>query len=191
MYVTKKFEEVLDNNKYKNYKLCYIDYIPTTIYDWDEESKLILQDPNFSWNNLYFTRRLRQKEYNNPEYVEGLYEELAYFTPLDLNDQWGDDWNDAPYEHNAGTPYDSRNKISDNEIEILQIPFYLPSDSVFYFPKDRGFGGNSPFSVKDINMGAIPWIFYGDSTNNKYDSISSGTTPDEFIEKISEWMKYK
>lgn len=31
---------------------------------------------------------------------------FAYFTRLPLDEQWGDDWNDAPYEHNAGTPYD-------------------------------------------------------------------------------------
>lgn len=28
-----------------------------------------------------------------------------YFTTQDLEDQWGDDWNDAPYQHNAGKPY--------------------------------------------------------------------------------------
>lgn len=30
----------------------------------------------------------------------------AYFTTRPLFEQWGDDWNDAPYEHNAGEPYD-------------------------------------------------------------------------------------
>lgn len=29
----------------------------------------------------------------------------AYFTTQKLEDQWGDDWDDAPYEHNAGEPY--------------------------------------------------------------------------------------
>ena len=28
----------------------------------------------------------------------------AYFTTRRLSEQWGDDWDDAPYEHNAGTP---------------------------------------------------------------------------------------
>ena len=32
----------------------------------------------------------------------------AYFTTQALSKQWGDDWNDAPYEHNAETPYDDR-----------------------------------------------------------------------------------
>jgi hypothetical protein len=29
-----------------------------------------------------------------------------YFTTQNLESQWGDDWNDAPYEHNAGEPYE-------------------------------------------------------------------------------------
>ena len=35
-------------------------------------------------------------------YVAG---NFAYFTTKPLSEQWGDDWDDAPYEHNAGTPY--------------------------------------------------------------------------------------
>lgn len=35
-------------------------------------------------------------------YVSGPF---AYFTSKELSEQWGDDWNDAPYEHNAGEPY--------------------------------------------------------------------------------------
>ncbi len=35
-------------------------------------------------------------------YVEGSW---AYFTTQELKNQWGDDWNDTPYEHNAGDPY--------------------------------------------------------------------------------------
>jgi hypothetical protein len=30
----------------------------------------------------------------------------AFFTTRSLKEQWGDDWNDAPYEHNAGDPYE-------------------------------------------------------------------------------------
>ena len=30
---------------------------------------------------------------------------FAYFTTQKLSDQTGDDWNDAPYEYNAGIPY--------------------------------------------------------------------------------------
>ena len=30
---------------------------------------------------------------------------VLYFTNKELSEQWGDDWNDHPYEHNAGEPY--------------------------------------------------------------------------------------
>jgi len=30
---------------------------------------------------------------------------FAYFTTQKLEDQWGDDWNDAPMIHNCGLPY--------------------------------------------------------------------------------------
>lgn len=30
---------------------------------------------------------------------------IAFFTTKELSEQWGDDWNDSPYEHNAGWPY--------------------------------------------------------------------------------------
>lgn len=30
---------------------------------------------------------------------------IAFFTTRSLADQWGDDWNDAPYDCNAGWPY--------------------------------------------------------------------------------------
>ena len=36
-------------------------------------------------------------------YVNGPF---AYFTTKEVSEQWGDDWNDAPYEHNAGKPYE-------------------------------------------------------------------------------------
>jgi hypothetical protein len=32
-------------------------------------------------------------------------ENFAWFTTRSLEEQWGDDWDDAPYEHNAGEPY--------------------------------------------------------------------------------------
>jgi len=36
-------------------------------------------------------------------YVE---RQWAYFTTRPIAEQWGDDWDDAPYEHNAGEPYE-------------------------------------------------------------------------------------
>jgi hypothetical protein len=35
-------------------------------------------------------------------YIDGSW---AYFTTQNLKDQWGDDWDDAPFDCNAGEPY--------------------------------------------------------------------------------------
>lgn len=42
-----------------------------------------------------------ESDYDKP----GPQEFYAYFTTQALSEQWGDDWNDAPYECNAGSPY--------------------------------------------------------------------------------------
>lgn len=50
----------------------------------------------------------------------------AYFTTNDLDRQWGDDWNDAPYEHNAGSPYEWLEYMGDRGIakyEIRKVDF--------------------------------------------------------------------
>lgn len=174
-------------NQYKDYKLCYIDEIPETYYDWDEQSKKIIESKDFDWGKKYLVDLLNNKEYNNPSFIPGVQELYAYFTPLDLTEQWGDDWNDFPYEHNAGIPYDHGNDYN-KKINILMIPFYVPEE-FSYLPKDRSSGGNSPFSVRDINMGAIPWIFLMDHKNKKYDVIPSGEGVFNFVKKVSNWKK--
>ena len=70
----------------------------------------------------------------------------VYFTSQTLENQWGDDWNDAPYEHNAGTPYES------DEWEIVKIAIECQLE----VPADRYL--NSPFSVQDINALNVPWL---------------------------------
>ena len=98
-------------------------------------------------------------------YVEG---DKAYFTNLSLDEQWGDDWDDAPYEHNAGIPY------SDSEDQIYTLFFDADiSQPSSYF-------SNSPFSVKAINNGAVAWLSSWDKETN----ILAGTTVEEFVSKI-------
>lgn len=41
-----------------------------------------------------------------------------YFGDTECEDYWGDDWNDAPYEHNAGIVY--REYVKKMEIIILK-----------------------------------------------------------------------
>jgi len=90
----------------------------------------------------------------------------AYFTTQPLEKQWGDDWNDAPYEHNAGTPYGPYKEGESWEIIRVAFdgPFEAPCDGV----------SNSAYSVEAINRGAVAWLYdrYGDSGI----AIPAGTT---------------
>lgn len=88
----------------------------------------------------------------------------AYFTDKPLSEVWGDDWDDIPYEHNAGTPYG----------DTLELKF---SHSNLYEPCWGHL--NSPYSVKAINSGAVAWLSDRDSI-----SIMAGDTVSEFIEKV-------
>lgn len=108
----------------------------------------------------------------------------AYFANVEdvTRDIWGDDWNDAPYEHNAGCPYKwasymgEKHKIKPYEIKVVKFygPFNSPSD----YHND-----NSPWCVNDINAGIIAWL----STvrvNDKNINIFAGTSLVDFIRLI-------
>lgn len=110
---------------------------------------------------------------------------FAYFTTQRLADQWGDDWNDAPYEHNAGTPYEWREELGlgcrcfdlfgflsfaggecgtprheptppVREWRIEKVAY----DGDISTPADLA-GLNSRYSVQDINARRVPWLQTG------------------------------
>lgn len=102
---------------------------------------------------------------------------MLYFTD-NFENQWGDDWDDAPYEHNAGTPYEIIKELKDNKHRgNLRYIVYVDLD--VKQPCDY-YGSNSPYSVEMINKGAIPWL-----SSVKYGNISAGTTIDE----VKKWLK--
>ena len=78
----------------------------------------------------------------------------------------GDDWNDAPYECNAGEPY------NDYYIETL---YFETNNWTERKPCEVG-----TFSVEEINKGAVAWII-----TDKF-CIQAGTTMKEFIKIIEE-----
>ena len=95
-----------------------------------------------------------------------------------LDQQWGDDWNDAPFEHNAEPPYeweDWRN----------MVPYQIQS---VYFDSDLETPAsgvcNSPWSVQQINAGQVAWLRDGFKPER---FIMAGTTLQEFKRKIAEW----
>lgn len=101
-------------------------------------------------------------------YIKGSF---AWFTTAELSEQWGDDWDDAPYDCNAGKPY------NEDGVELMQIAF----ETELQTPADIAF--NSRYSVKDINSGAIPWLqdYY---CKDSVDKIMAGASPEEFTEMI-------
>lgn len=104
-------------------------------------------------------------------YVRGAF---AYFTTAPVTEQWGDDWDDAPYEHNAGAPYDHHGH------KIVKVAWEGPWET----PADRA-GLNSRWSVQDINRGAIAWLLPSPWTDDdNVRPIPAGTTLTDFIAAI-------
>jgi hypothetical protein len=109
----------------------------------------------------------------------------AYFTTQSLDDQWGDDWNDAPYEHNAGTPYKYRaDRMGDKD----QVPWKITKiffEGNFDTPNEGVL--NSRYSVEQINNKVVPWLRGSRFTNLEGKvTIWAGTPLDEFCRTILE-----
>ena len=115
-------------------------------------------------------------------YVSG---NVLYFTD-NFAKQWGDDWNDAPYEHNAGEPYDRKDYTEYDDDwckkhgcgNIKNIAFLGYDGWNIKQPCDGHY--NSPYSVDDINKGAVAWLY-----NNEAGGLMGGATIGEAIA----WLK--
>lgn len=110
----------------------------------------------------------------------------AWFTD-NFENQWGDDWNDKPYECNAGTPYDYWSELVEDNPDIWKrkwkhnpikhkILFFETNDWSECGPYNKGFG----WSVEDINKGKTAWL-----STDKF-NIYAGTTYNDFIRIIEE-----
>jgi hypothetical protein len=110
----------------------------------------------------------------------------AYFTTQELDTQTGDDWNDTPYEHNAGTPYEPLRTLASEwtadghpKWEIYRVMFDAGS---LQTPGDLYF--NSPYSVKHINAGMVAWLAGTDASTGQPVVIHAGATIAEFKRKV-------
>lgn len=128
--------------------------------------------------------------YNDNEYRLCYVEDnIMYFTD-NFAGQWGDDWNDAPYEHNAGTPYQTEeraealerypdiNKSHGNIRYVAYVNERWPN--VAETPAETAHD-NSPYSVEDINAGAAAWL----SIPKRRTYLMAGAT----VEKAIAWCK--
>lgn len=109
-------------------------------------------------------------------YVKGAW---AYFTTRQLDKQWGDDWNDAPYDCNAGDPYEFHEhnaKDGDAPWTIERVAFHSDLET----PAHTG-RYNSQYSVDQINAKHVPWLR---PWSVGIEPIFAGTPMREFIRRI-------
>ena len=109
----------------------------------------------------------------------------AWFTTNDLEEQWGDDWDDAPWQHNAGRPYMDKGTF-------VKVAFtgnlYAPGEK----PRDEYDGIGERFkdgvSVKTINRDFYhPWLVetdYGQMYGKAGVKIWAGTSLEEFVAQV-------
>jgi len=80
-----------------------------------------------------------------------------YLGKKETKDYWGDDWNDKPYECNAGTVYDR----------------YVEDTVVVNFPENEDITeicegySNSPYSKEDFKNGTAPFAYIPDYSSDE------------------------
>lgn len=93
-----------------------------------------------------------------------------YLGAADCNDYWGDDWNDSPYDCNAGTVYD------EYVVGVKDVAF--PFDSLVLEPSSEWEGGNSYFSKEDMKKLRVPCIIV----------VPKEVRDDSWLERFSDWI---
>ena len=99
-------------------------------------------------------------------YVEGSdrYSLKLWFTN-DFEHQWGDDWNDVPYEHNAGEPYEHY-LVEDEQIPNTHKCCYIEAAPNVDITTPCSGYLDSPYSVEQINNRITPWLILKDRYEN-------------------------
>lgn len=111
-------------------------------------------------------------------YVEG---GRLWFTSCPLDKQTGDDWNDVPYEHNAGQPYEWQEHTELERYEVKWGYFM----GLFLDPAEFSNRANSPWSVDMINTGIVPWLRSSSYPFSGQDvKIFAGESPAKVASKI-------
>jgi len=125
-------------------------------------------------------------------YVSGVW---AFFTTQALEDQWGDDWNDAPYEHNAGHPYEAAESFHYFHRESGELrqgshwtdgkPNWVISRVAFDGPLESPCDDypRRSLSVEDINRRKqVPWLIESKYSHRPGEAVKiwAGTPLSEF-----------
>lgn len=115
------------------------------------------------------------------------YDGRLVFTSSDVGEVWGDDWDDAPYEHNCGDPYNNK----DCTYKLYTLYLYIPvnpnkyADTIEILTPMNGYL-NSPYSVEDINKKKVPWIRINRGCEEVV-SIFAGETLSQVLKKLNNY----
>lgn len=93
-----------------------------------------------------------------------------YLGAADCADYLGDDWNDAPYDCNAGTVYDQY--VSGTK----DVAF--PFDSLVLEPSSEWNGTNRYFSKEDMKLRRVPCIIV----------VPADVRGDSWLERFTDWI---
>ena len=115
-------------------------------------------------------------------YVEGSW---AWFANTDPRNIWGDDFDDAPFEHNCGQPYTWSKGM--NGFAGLPLEEYDLIKLAWLADLNMPNAGklNSDWSAEMINRGKVPWLCSPTWAKTKIE-IWAGTTIAEFIRLVNE-----
>jgi hypothetical protein len=105
---------------------------------------------------------------------------FAWFTTAPLAEQWGDDWDDAPYQDNGGDPYEWDAASGRAQWELTKVAY----DSGLVTPCESTQFGRAALSVKDMNTGIVPWLMTDRIDSGPQVAIHAGTTLARFVETI-------
>ena len=84
-----------------------------------------------------------------------------YFGLDDEYEYWGDDWDDAPYEHNAGFVYK-------NYIYAIKDYAFSFDYKVLEAETDWVYNCNSPFSKEDMKNRKLPCLIIKEKKEDEY-----------------------
>lgn len=107
--------------------------------------------------------------------------ELTFGSKKDIKDYWGDDWNDAPYEHNAGRVY---------ERYVQMKVHYKPFNCIAVQPCDIH-DPNSKWCKEDFKKERTPCLLLvPHSLLEEFDLSEKHTTKNDFIREYDDWYKF-
>ena len=112
---------------------------------------------------------------------------FAWFTSCSIETQWGDDWDDAPYEHNAGPPYTTHYEGTGSDrcrVEHHTLKVAYESDHVTPCEGQM----NSRWSVREINRGNVAWLSVPNwrIPDDNIRPIMTGTSLSDFVRLIED-----